>query len=182
MILERRKFTLEEYHQMDFLGEDDRIELIAGEIISMSPIGRFHAACMKRLIRLLEGLGKRAIISARDPLVVLGSEPVPDIVILKYRDDFYAGKAAAAEDALLVIEVSDSTLAYDQEVKAPKYAKAGVQELWIIDLNDDLIWVYRQPSANGYLNIKAYQRGETLTLLAFPDITIGVNEVLGESY
>jgi Uma2 family endonuclease len=183
MILERRKFTLEEYHQMGFLGEDDRVELIDGEIITMSPIGRFHAACMKRLIFLLtQLLGKRAIVSAQDPLIVLGSEPVPDIALLKFRNDFYAGKAASAEDALLVIEISDTTFNYNRTTKVALYAKANIQEMWIIDLNNERVWVDRQPSESGYLSIKAYERGEEITLLAFPDITIGVNEVLGESY
>lgn len=179
MVLERHKFTLEQFHQMSFFDEDSRVELMDGEIIYMSPIGRFHAACLKRLIRLLEGLDKRAVLSAQDPLIVLGSEPIPDITLLKYRDDFYANKAASAEDALLVIEVSDSTLEYDQKIKVPKYAKASIPEVWVIDVNENLIWVYRSPSHLGYQEVKTYRRDDTLTLLALPDITLAVNEILG---
>jgi Uma2 family endonuclease len=179
VILERHKFTVEEYHQMTFFDENIRVELMDGEIIHMSPIGRFHAACLKRLLRLFEGLDKRAIVSAQDPLIVLGSEPVPDVVLLKYRDDFYADRAACAEDALLVIEISDSTLDYDQKIKAPKYAKASIPEVWVIDINESLLWVYRNPSDKGYLEVKAYKQGEGVTLLAFSDITLAVNEVLG---
>lgn len=179
-VAERRKFTLDEYHQMSFLGEDDRVELIDGEIITMSPIGRFHAACMKRLIFLLtQLLGKRAIVSAQDPLIVLGSEPIPDIVLLKFREDFYAAKAASAEDALLVIEISDSTLNYDRTTKVALYAKAGIQEVWIIDLNHERIWVYRQTTEEGYLSIKAYERGEEIALLAFPELVLRVADMLG---
>jgi Uma2 family endonuclease len=180
MLLERRKFTLDEYHQINIFGEDDRLELMDGEIISMSPIGRLHAACLKRLIfNFTQILGTRAIVSAQDPLIVLGSEPIPDIVLLHYRDDFYAGKSASAEDAHLVIEVSDSTLDYDQKVKTPKFARAGIPEVWIIDLNEGLIWVYRNPNHKNYLDIKAYKRDEHITLLAFQDITLGVNDILG---
>ena len=180
MVLERHRFTLEEYHQMNFFSEDIRVELGGGGIIKRSPIGRFHTACMKRLIFLLTPkLVKRAIVSAQDPLIVLSSEPIPDVVLLNYRDDFYGGKAASAEDALLVIEVSDSTLDYDQKIKVPKYAKAGIPEVWVIDLNESLIWVYRNPSDKGYLEVKAYKRGEAVTLLAFSDITLTVNDILG---
>jgi Uma2 family endonuclease len=180
MILERHKFTLDEYHQMTFFDEDSRIELIDGEIIHMSPIGRFHAACLKRLIFLLTPkLIKRAIVSAQDPLIVLGSEPIPDVVLLKYRDDFYATKAASAEDAFLVIEISDSTLDYDQKTKVPKYAKADIPEVWVIDLNESLIWVYQNPSNNDYLEVKAYKGNEQITNSAFPDITLQVNDILG---
>jgi Uma2 family endonuclease len=178
-VVERRKFTLEEYHQMSFLGKDDRVELIDGEIITMSPIGKFHAARVKKLIRLLEGLGSRAILSVQDPLIVLDSESVPDIVILKFREDFYAAKAASAEDALLVIEVSDSTLNYDHTTKVALYAKAGIQEVWIIDLNHERIWVYRQPTDDGYLTIKAFERGEEIAPLAFPELVFRVTAILG---
>jgi Uma2 family endonuclease len=183
VILERHKFTLEEYHRMNFFAEDTRVELMDGEIIHMSPIGRFHAACLKRLIFLFtQKLFKRAIVSAQDPLIVLGSEPVPDVVLLEYRDDFYANKAASAEDAFLVIEISDSTLDYDQKVKVPKYAKAGIPEVWVIDINESLIWVYRIPSDKGYLEMKAYKRGEQITLSAFSDITFFVNDILGPQF
>ncbi|MGL4611723.1 MAG: Uma2 family endonuclease [Trueperaceae bacterium] len=180
---ERKRFTLEEYYQMSFLGEDDRVEFMNGEVITMSPIGRFHAACVKRLNFLLtQRLGVRAIVSAQDPLIVLDSEPIPDIVLLKFREDFYAAKAASAEDALLVIEVSDSTLNYDRTTKVALYAKADISEVWVIDLNGQRVWVYRQPAEDGYLSIRAYERGETLTLLAFPDITLTVNDILGERF
>jgi Uma2 family endonuclease len=183
MVLERRKFTLEEYRrlgEMGFLGEDDRVEFIDGEIIEMSPIGKAHNACLSRTNRtLIRRISDRAIVYVQNSIVILDNEPLPDIAILKPNPTDYADRYATAEDVLLIIEVADSSLAYDQEIKAPKYAKAGVQELWIVDLNDDMIWVYRNSSPKGYLDIKAYKRGEAITLVAFSDITLAVNDILG---
>jgi Uma2 family endonuclease len=183
MVLERKKFTLEEYHRlgdMGFLGEDDRVELIDGEIIEMSPIGKKHNACINRNTRtLIQKLGDKAIVSVQNSVNILENEPLPDIAILQPNPTYYADRLATAEDMLLIIEVADSSLAYDQEIKAPKYARAGVQELWIVDLNDDMIWVYRKPSEKSYLDLKAHQRGETITLLAFSDLTLAVNDILG---
>jgi Uma2 family endonuclease len=143
MVLERRKFTLEEYHrlgEMGFLGEDERVELIDGEIIELSPIGKAHNACLSRTNRkLIQRLDDRAIIYVQNSIVILDSEPLPDIAVLKPNKTDYADRYATAEDGLLIIEVADSSLAYDQDIKAPKYAKAGIQELWIVDLNDELI-------------------------------------------
>jgi Uma2 family endonuclease len=183
MVPERRKFTLEEYHrlgEMGFLGEDDRVELMDGEIIEMSPVGKKHNASINRNNRLLiRRLGDRAIVSVQNSVVILENEPLPDIAILQPNPTDYADRLATPEDILLMIEIADSSLAYDQEIKAPKYARAGVQELWVVDLNDDMVWVYRNPSEKGYLDLKAYQRGETITLLAFSDITLAVNDILG---
>lgn len=179
----RHRFTLDEYHRLGEMGvfsEDDRIELLDGEIIEMTPIGLRHAACVKRLNALLgHQVGTRSILSIQDPLRVLDSEPLPDIAILHYRADFYADKAAAAEDARLIIEVADSSLHYDQHHKAPLYAQAGVPELWVIDLNDDLVWVYLEPSDKGYLSIKAHKRGVSITPQAFEDIQLSVTDILG---
>jgi Uma2 family endonuclease len=186
VILERRKFTLEEYHRLaetGFLGEDDRVELIDGEIIEMSPVGKAHNACINRNNRkLIRLLGDRAIVSVQNSIIIQESEPLPDIAILAPNPTDYADRLAAPEDILLIIEVADSSLDYDQEIKAPKYAKSGVQELWVVDLNEELIWVYRNPSSKGYLNMKAHKRGESITMLVFPDITLAVNDILGPQF
>jgi Uma2 family endonuclease len=183
MVQGRRKFTLDEYHrlgEMGFLGEDDRVEFMDGEIIEMSPIGKKHNACVSRNTRLfVQRLDDKAVVYVQNSILILENEPLPDIAILQPNPTYYADRYATAEDVLLIIEVADSSLAYDQEIKTPKYAKAGVQELWIVDLNDDMVWVYRNPSEKGYLDLKAYQRGETITLLAFSDITLAINDILG---
>ena len=183
MLLERRKFTLEEYHrlgEMGFLDEDDRVEFMAGDIVEMSPVGKAHNACISRTNRkLVQQLGDRAIVYVQNSVNILGNEPLPDLALLRPNPTDYADRLATAEDILLIIEVADSSLAYDQEIKVPIYAQAGIEELWIVDLNDDLLWVYRKPSQKGYLDIKAHKPGESVTTLAF-DLNLNVTDILGE--
>ena len=183
MLLERRKFTLEEYHrlgEMGFLDEDDRVEFMAGDIVEMSPVGKAHNACINRCTRtFVQKLGDRAIVSVQNSVNILGNEPLPDLALLRSNPTDYADRLAVAEDILLIIEVADSSLAYDQEIKVPMYAQAGIEELWIADLNDDMLWVYRKPSRKGYLDIKAYKHGESVTTLAF-DLSFDIAEILGE--
>ncbi len=129
--IKRKLFTVTEYHKMIEAGifhEDDRIELLGGEIIHMSPIGTRHAACVKRLIQLCTSqLGKRVIVSAQDPIELsFVSEPQPDFVLLKPRADFYSQTHPKPEDIYLVVEVSDTTAAYDRRVKIPFYAQADI--------------------------------------------------------
>jgi Uma2 family endonuclease len=182
--IQRRLFTSAEYETMlaaGILSEDDRVELIEGEILQMSPIGSPHAGCVKRsngtFSRLLQG---RAIVSVQDPVFLSDvSEPEPDIVLLRPRDDFYAGSHPRPEDVLLVLEVAETSLEFDRGVKAPLYARSGIAELWIADLSGQAIEVHRRPSAHGYLEVRRYQRGESLRPLAFPEIAVAVEEILG---
>ena len=180
----RRKFTLEEYHQMaasGILTEDDRVELIRGEIVEMSPIGRFHAACVRRLIRLFsQRLGDRALVDAQDPVELEdNSEPQPDLTLLQLRDDFYAGGHPQSEDIFLLVEVADTTVETDRQVKIPLYAEYNIREVWLVDIKKECLEVYRQPSPNGYQEIQKYQRGQTVSVQAFPDVIFTVDEVLG---
>ncbi len=137
----RYRFTVEDYHKMaevDILGEDDRVELIDGEIIEMAPIGRLHAVCVVRLTDLFgETLRRRAIVWAQNP-IGLGerSEPQPDLALLRWRPNFYADADPRPEDVLLIIEVADTSLAYDRDIKVPLYARAGIPEVWLVDLNE----------------------------------------------
>ncbi|MFN9842055.1 MAG: Uma2 family endonuclease, partial [Pseudanabaena sp.] len=98
------------------------------------------------------------------------SEPQPDLAILKWRDDFYASALPTPEDILLIIEVADSTIAYDRDVKMPLYAANGIPEMWLFDLNQQIIEGYSQPSASGYKRSQRYEQGDTLSLLAFPEV------------
>ncbi|MCL1465762.1 Uma2 family endonuclease [Argonema galeatum] len=180
----KRLFTVKEYHLMvdaGILKEDDRVELIKGEIVQMSPIGRFHAACVKRLIRLFSQLlGELAIIGAQDPVELDDlSEPQPDLALLRIRADFYQSGHPQPEDILLIIEVADTTVESDREVKIPLYASSGIMEVWLVNIPAQCIEVYRQPSANGYQNVQIFQRGKSIFVEAFPDVNFTVDEILG---
>ncbi|WP_376791159.1 Uma2 family endonuclease [Thermoflexus sp.] len=179
-----RRFTVEEYHRMreaGILTEDDRIELIEGEIIEMPPISSMHAGCVDRLaMRLMEGLRRRAIVRVQSPIRLGGlSVPVPDVALLRPRADLYATAPPGPEDVFLVIEVAESSGAYDRERKLPLYGRAGVPETWVVDLERGEVVVGRDPSPEGYRTVRTARRGETLTPLAFPDLTLPVDEILG---
>ena len=180
--LTRRTFTVDEYHKMaeaGILHEDDRVELIEGEIINMTPIGSRHTACVKKLNRLFaELLGSEVIISVQDPLR-LGdtSEPEPDIALLRPRPDFYAERHPSADDTLLVVEVADTSLVYDREVKVPLYARAGLAEVWLVDLVQQQVLVHRNPAAQGYQEVHAKRSGDRLAAKALA-IEVAVDDIL----
>ena len=180
----RRKFTVEQYHKMvdsGILTEDDRIELIGGEIIEMSPIGTKHAACVNRLVNLLAQLSrKRIILASQNPIALNeNSEPQPDVALLKPRDDFYETAHPQPSDIFLLIEVADSTVKYDREVKIPLYAQANIIEVWLVDIYEQVIEVYQQPISAGYQHIQKFARGQSLSIQAFPDVNISVDEIFG---
>lgn len=180
----RRKFTVEQYHKMaesGILTENDRVELIQGEVIEMSPIGRRHASCVARLTRLFTlRLGETAIVWPQNPIELDDtSEPQPDLTLLQPRPDFYESGHPQPEDIFLIVEVADTTAKSDREVKIPLYAKDNIAEVWLVDINQQCLEVYRQPSPTGYQNVQTFHRGQTIAIQAFPDIEIMVDEVLG---
>ena len=180
----KRLFTVKEYHLMvdaGILKEDDRIELIKGEIVRMSPIGRFHAACVRRLIRLFSQLlGELAILDVQDPVELDNlSEPQPDITLLQPKADFYRSGHPQPQDILLIVEVADTTVESDREVKIPLYANSGIVEVWLVNIPAECIEVYRQPSVNGYQSMQVFGRGQCIIVAAFPDVNFTVDEVLG---
>ncbi len=163
------------------LSEDDRVELIEGEIVEMPPIGSRHAACIKRLNNLFSRqVGGRAIVGVQDP-IRLGehSEPQPDVTLLRYRPDFYAGSHPGPEDILLLVEVSESSPEYDRQVKVPLYGRAGIREVWLVDLAAEAVEVYRGPSSEGYREFRRLGRGQALSPEAVPDLTLTVDDILG---
>ncbi|MDZ8023764.1 MAG: Uma2 family endonuclease [Nostoc sp. DedQUE11] len=180
----RRKFTVEQYQKMiesGILTQDDRVELIRGEIIDMSPIGTKHAACVKRLNKLLsQKLRDRVLIAIQDPVKLNdNSQPQPDVALLKPRDDFYATAHPQPQDIFLLIEVADSTIEYDREEKTPLYAEAKIIEVWLVDINEQIVEVYQQPTAARYQLMQKFASGETLSIKAFPDVNISVDEIFG---
>ena len=150
VIASRKKFTIAEYHQLVDLGfftENDKIELIRGEIIDISPKRTPHSVCNSLLWKqLYELIGKQAEIRVQEPIVLSShSEPEPDVVVAKPKSDNYLSAHPVAEDIILVIEIADSTLKYDREVKIPLYAEAGINNYWIFNLVDNCLEVYTKP-------------------------------------
>jgi Uma2 family endonuclease len=167
--LERYKFSVDEYDRLGeagILGEDDRVELIEGEIVMMTPIGLRHAACVNTLAFLLiEQYGRRAIVQIQNPIVLdQRSEPQPDLTVLRPREDRYSGSRPSAADTLLAIEVADSSIGYDRSTKLPLYARSSIAEVWIVDLVRDVVDTYRKPFEGGYAERRTYRRGERLSL------------------
>jgi Uma2 family endonuclease len=182
---QRRLLTLDEYHQMieaGILSEDERIELIRGELIEMSPIGKRHAACVRLLNHsFVSRLTSRAQVDVQNPMTVetQQSEPQPDVTLLRYREDWYRTQLPTPEDVLLVVEVADSSLANDRDVKIPLYAAAGIREAWLVAFPSDSVFSYRDPSPTGYRMVREYRRGDVIAPEAFPDERFTVDEILG---
>jgi Uma2 family endonuclease len=184
MPLAHRRFTVDEYHRMaevGILGEDDRVELLDGEIVLMTPMGSHHWSTVARLTeRMRDLVGKRAIVSVQLP-VRLGryAEPEPDLALLKRREDFYAERLPEPEDVLLVVEVADTSQRTDRDRKIPLYARAGIAEVWLVDLPQDLIEVYRGPATGAYASVQTVARDGMLAILELPGVSIQPGEVLG---
>jgi Uma2 family endonuclease len=182
--MQKRLFTVQEYHLMGDAGifsNNERVELIEGEIIEMAAIGTRHASSVKRLIAVFSDLErKRAIIGAQDPIQLTErTEPQPDVVLLQPRADYYATAHPVPSEVLLLVEVSDSTVDFDRDVKVPNYARSGIQEVWLWDLEVNCLEVYRDPTANGYTSIHKFERGEIVSPLAFPEFEVSVDFILG---
>ena len=182
--MKRRRFTVADFlrlAEVGFLADDERVELIRGEIIEMSPISEGHASTVMRLVSLLSRMfGQRALLSVQNPVQLDDATlPQPDVALLRPRDDFYGQRHPGPEDTLLLIEVSDTTLTYDRRVKTALYSAAGVMEYWIINLQKRQIEVYREPQSEGYRTMTRYAPGETLSPLAFPEVQLDITEILG---
>jgi Uma2 family endonuclease len=176
----RRCFTIEEYEKMaatGILAEDERVELIDGEIVEMSPIGDPHAAAVAALTNLLMNrVGDRAWFWGQNPVrVPPRSKPQPDLALLRVRP--YRREGATTADALLFIEVADTSLRFDRTVKLRLYARAGIPEYWIADVNTDTVEVYRSPSGERYADRQVFTRGASVAPLAFPDAVIAVDAI-----
>ena len=177
MEVKRWRFTVHDYHRMGEAGilhEDDRVELIEGELVGMTPIGGRHATCVRELNRLLsKKVSDEMRVDVQNPIRSgERSEPQPDLAVIRAQE--YGETLPGPENVLLLIEVSDTALAYDRNVKLPLYARAGVREVWIVDLPDETIERHTEPSADGYGSTKRARRAEALESVALP-----VDDVLG---
>jgi Uma2 family endonuclease len=179
----RHFFTVAEFERMGEAGifaKDARLELIEGEIVEMSPIGSRHAACVNFLSRFLNAaVGDRALISTQNPIQLNDySEPQPDVALLRLRDDFYRHAHPMPEDVLLIIEVADTTVDYDRLVKVPLYAKAGIKEVWVVNLPAEQIEIYAEPSGGAYQITKQVKRGEEAAAYSIPNLIVSADAVL----
>lgn len=183
--LRRRRFTLDEYHRMGETGilhEDDRVELIEGEIIEMTAIGSRHAATVACIHNLFATrLGDRAVVWSQNPLLIarLQSEPEPDVMLLAPRADVYRSGLPEPPDVLLLVEVADSSLAYDRRTKLPLYARAGVTEAWLVDLEASCVEIHRAPGESGYRDVTVPRPDESFAPAAFPALVLTLRDILG---
>ncbi len=183
LVQTKHRFSVKEYYRMAETGvlpPDARVELLNGEIIDISPIGPFHGGLVNRLVRLFTKNSKgRWIVSAQNPLRLDDhSEPEPDLMLLKPAADDYTSRHPQPDDVFLLIEVSDTTLDYDRMEKLPAYGRAGVAEVWIVNLNDATIEVHREPHFTGYGSKTILRAGSQAAPLAFPDAAVDVAELL----
>jgi Uma2 family endonuclease len=161
--------------EIEIFGPKDRVELVDGEVIEMSPIGSRHGSCVDRLNHLLGlGLGDRAIIRVQGPIQVGDfSQPEPDLAILRFRSDFYADHHPMPPDVLLVIEVADTSLRHDLFRKTPLYVAGGVPEVWVVDLVAGVVHVTR---GDVVLQLRS---GDSVAPLAFPDVVLEIAAIVG---
>jgi Uma2 family endonuclease len=181
-VVRPHRFTVAEYHRMaevGILGEDSRVELIRGQIVDMAPIGAPHLGMVNRLNRLLAGaLAGRGILSVQNPVRLDdGSEPEPDVVVLRPRADDYATATPCPPDVLLLIEVADTSLDDDRGIKAPLYAENGIAECWIVNLVERVVEVFRQPRNGRYADIRRIEPGNVLHVALLPDVALPVVEL-----
>ena len=178
----KHSISAEEYLRMgeaEVFGHEARLELIEGEIIEMAPIKPPHAGRVMQLDRLLQRrIGDRALVSAQGPVLVTGrSVPQPDLAVLKPRADFYTGSLPTVGDVILVIEVSDTSLGFDLETKVPMYARAGIPEVWVVDVNGRGIHVFRHPAHGVYRSTVLAGTSERVACEGLPEAAIDVAEL-----
>ena len=177
------RFSVDDFHKMGEAGifcEDDRVELIEGEIVDMSPIGNRHKSAVGRLDRLFQrSLPDNVVIQIQNP-VRLGdeSEPQPDVALLRWRDDFYAGVDTLPGDVYLLVEVAESSLAFDRGEKARVYAQNAISEYWVVDLEAKAIIVHRESGPQGYASVTTITGQETVSPLAFSEFAISAADII----
>lgn len=182
-LAKRRRFTVEEYHKMGevgILGEDERVELSEGEVVEMNPIGWRHVEAVDALNGLLSGWSAgRHRVSVQNPVVLHeGVEHQPDLMLLRSSSE-RMGRLPTAADVLLVVEVADTSLRYDREVKLPLYARVGIAETWVVDLQGEAIERHNDPSEGGYRRMERVGRGRTLVSEVLSDLVLHAGAVLG---
>jgi Uma2 family endonuclease len=178
----RHRITVENYHRMAEVGvfaRDERVELINGEIIDMPPIGSRHAGTAAQLAELLTAaVGHRAMVRTQWPVRLNDDTEVqPDISVVRVRDDYYRAGHPSASDVLLLVEVSDSTLRYDREVKVSLYARCGIPEVWIVDLQGERIHFHRTPAEGRYTTLSSVESPGVTAIGSLPGICVDLSKL-----
>ena len=178
-----RRFTVDEYYAMaeaGILTEGDRVELIDGVIVEMAPVGSRHVGVVNGFNRAFtEAVGRRAVVQVQSPIRLDdGTEPQPDLALLLERADLYASGHAGPQDVLLLIEVADSSVGYDRDEKLPRYARAGIPEVWLALLPEDVVESHTEPTDNGYRVTRRFRAGDVLRPGCFDDVEISVDAVM----
>jgi len=182
-LIMRKLFSVDDYLQMaetGILAEDDRVELIRGEILAMSPIGPAHNAAIARATHALVDLaGTKAIVWIQNSTRLDDySAPQPDIVLLKRRYDFYAARLPEPGDMLLIVEIADSSLEYDRKIKTALYAERGLPEYWISDIRNDRLLVFSEPDGKSYRARRELRRGDRIAPRLLPECELAVDALL----
>lgn len=185
--IQTKRFTLDEYHRLTEIGffqEDERLELIAGEIIQMAAKGTAHETCLRRLWKQLFPLvGQSATLQSQSPIIIPpNNEPEPDFAIVKNRVDDYLSSHPTPADVLLLIEIADSSLDYDQRIKLSLYAQAGIADYWIFNLLDNWLEVYSEPyqisqDKAGYSLKRVVLANQQISLPCFPDLSLDLSKI-----
>jgi Uma2 family endonuclease len=178
----RHKLSADDYHRMGqagILGENNRVELVEGELIDMAPIGSLHASVVSTLSMFFaRQVGDLAIVSTQNPVSLPpDSEPQPDLVLLKPRVDRYRSALPVAADVMLLVEVADTTSRYDREVKLPVYARHGIGEVWLIDLKAGTLEIYREPSSKGYRTLLRPERNDAVAPAMLSEVQLPMTEI-----
>ena len=168
--------------QTGILSEDDRVELIDGEVVALTPIGSRHNAAVNRANRaMVMAVGDQAIVQVQGSVRLdMYHEPQPDLVLLQPRTDFYASQLPSPPDILLVVEIAESSLDYDRETKARIYAESGIREYWLADLTAQQVSCYSAPQGASYVTVRHHQRGDGIAPLALPDCVVPVDALLAQ--
>lgn len=182
--IQRHRFTVDDFVRMGDAGiltDDDRVELLDGEVRTLTPINPPHAVTVSRLNRrIVTHLGARAYVSVQSPIQLdRHNQPQPDLAIARGSEDDYAERHPSAEDVLLVIEVADSSLHYDRAEKVPRYARAGIPEVWLVDVAAGCIDVHTGAAPDGYRRRRTLECGATLTATTVPTLHVPVDEIVG---
>ena len=181
---QKRPLSVEEFHWMGrvgIIGAEERVELQEGEIYTMPPIGPSHSGSVNSTSETLRDRSdRRYFVSVQNPVQLdEHSEPIPDIALLRWRDDFYRFVHPTPADVFLVIEVADSTVKSDRSNKIPLYARAGIPEAWLVNIPGRRVEQHAEPVGGVYQVVRVWQRGETVQAHTLPELSLPVNDILG---